>query len=388
MARHGENIRKRKDGRWEGRYKVFDERKGRAVYRSLYGRAYEEVKEKLFLARSSLAGLDPSGGNTGEISADIENMPYTGEAVLFSRAAEQWLAEIKKKRKYSTYVKYKTVYRTHLERQAGPCVLSTEKALECFAKIFEHLSENEWSGSMQKSVCCVANQIFHFANKMYSSGVPMLEKPPVTEKKKPVSVLSGTEQKKFLGCIYNGLDPFGTAILLCLHTGLRLGELCALKWGDLDLGNRILMVNRTVQRIAVNGCRTKTVLMETEPKSENSRRTIPLTAEMAGLLARLDTGRPYVFGGEKALEPRTMQYRFGKILKESGIDNRNFHTLRHTFATNCVENGMDVKSLSELLGHSDVKITLNRYVHPTMDSKRKQIDSLSDFYGQICGRVA
>ena len=148
------------------------------------------------------------------------------------------------------------------------------------------------------------------------------------------------------------------------------------------------MVNRTVQRIAVNGCRTKTVLMETEPKSENSRRTIPLTAEMAGLLARLDTGRPYVFGGEKALEPRTMQYRFGKILKESVIDNRNFHTLRHTFATNCVENGMDVKSLSELLGHSDVKITLNRYVHPTMDSKRKQIDSLSDFYGQICGQVA
>ena len=88
------------------------------------------------------------------------------------------------------------------------------------------------------------------------------------------------------------------------------------------------------------------------------------------------------------MDPRTMQYRFKKILKEAGIESRTFHTLRHTFATNCVENGTDVKALSELLGHSDVKITLNRYVHPTMDSKRKQIGALSDFYGQICGRAA
>ncbi len=384
MARHGENIRKRKDGRWEGRYKVFDENRGRIVYRSLYGKTYEEVKEKLFLVRSGFAGPDLSG----EKPDGMENTPHPGGAVLFSQAAEQWLVQIKKKRKYSTFAKYDTVYRTHLEKQAGFCVLSAEKAPECFAKIFDHLSEKELSGSMQKSVCCVANQIFHFANKNYFSNVPMLEGPPVTEKKKSAPVLSGAEQKKLLSCIYNGLDSFGTAVLLCLHTGLRLGELCALRWEDLDLGNRTLTVNRTVQRITMKGCRTKTVLMETDPKSESSRRIIPLTAEMAGLLARLDTSRSYVFGGEKPLEPRTMQYRFRKMLRKSKIDGRKFHALRHTFATNCVENGMDVKSLSEILGHSDVKITLNRYVHPTMDSKRRQMDSLSDFYGQICGQVA
>ncbi len=391
MARHGENIRKRNDGRWEGRYKVFDEKRGRTIYRSLYGKTYEEVKEKLFLARSGLAGPDLSGGDAGEKTDGMHNMPYPDGTVLFSQAAEQWLVEIKKKRKYSTYAKYDTVYRMHLEKQAGLCVLSAEKAPECFAKIFDHLSKKELSGSMQKSICCVANQIFHFANKNYSSNVPVLERPPVTEKKKSAPVLSGAEQKRLLGCIYNRLDrldPFGAAVLLCLHTGLRLGELCALKWEDLDLGNRILTVNRTVQRITVKGCRTKTVLMETDPKSESSRRIIPLAAEMAGLLARLNTGRPYVFGGEKPLEPRTMQYRFRKMLRKSKIDSRKFHALRHTFATNCVENGMDVKSLSELLGHSDVKITLNRYVHPTMDSKRKQMDSLSNFYGQICGQVA
>ena len=139
-------------------------------------------------------------------------------------------------------------------------------------------------------------------------------------RKSPSRFCPGQSRKSFLAV-------FGTAVLLCLHTGLRLGELCALKWEDLDLENRTLTVNRTVQRIAVKGYRTKTVLMETDPKSESSRRTIPLTEEMAGLLARLDTGRPYVFGGEKPSEPRTMQYRFRKILGESGIDSRKFHTL-------------------------------------------------------------
>ena len=83
-----------------------------------------------------------------------------------------------------------------------------------------------------------------------------------------------------------------------------------------------------------------------------------------------------------------MQYRFKKLLRENGIEDLNFHVLRHTFATNCVENGMDVKALSEILGHSDVKITLNRYVHPTMESKRKQIGLLPEFYGQILGHVS
>lgn len=385
MARHGENIRKRKDGRWEGRYKAFDEGKGRMFYRSLYGRTYEEVKEKLFRIRS---GLTAGGDGSKEKTDSGKNVSCPSGKLLFSQAAERWLAEVQKKRKYSTYVKYDTVYRTHLEKQIGSCVLSADKAPELHVKICEHLSEKEWSESIQKSVCCVVNQILRFANKHNSYGIPMLERTPVKEKKRSAAVLSGTEQRKLLGCIYNRLDSYEIAVLLCLYAGLRLGELCALKWIDLDRGNRTLTVNRTVQRIAVKGYATKTILLETDPKSESSKRTIPLTREMTVFLARLDSGQPYIFGGEKPLEPRTMQYRFQKILKAAGIDSHKFHSLRHTFATNCVENGMDVKSLSEILGHADVKITLNRYVHPTMDSKRKQMDSLSDFYGRICGQAA
>lgn len=132
---------------------------------------------------------------------------------------------------------------------------------------------------------------------------------------------------------------------------------------------------------------TKTILLETDPKSESSKRLIPLTAEMMELLSQLKENQPYVFGGEKPLDPRTMQYQFKKLLRETDVDIHNFHILRHTFATNCIENSMDVKALSEILGHSDVKITLNRYVHPTMDSKRRQIGMLPGFYGQICGQT-
>ena len=216
----------------------------------------------------------------------------------------------------------------------------------------------------------------------------MLERPVTKAKKKTVLTFSRTEQSMLLECIYSQMDKFMAAVLLCLHTGLRLGELCALQWADIDFEGKTLTVNHTVQRIAVPGHITKTILLETNPKSESSKRIIPLTPEFLRILSQFKGEHPYVFGDEKPLDPRTMQYRFKKILKEAGIENRTFHTLRHTFATNCVENGTDVKALSELLGHSDVKITLNRYVHPTMDSKRKQIGALSDFYGQICGRAA
>lgn len=385
MARHGENIRKRKDGRWEGRYKAYDESRGRTVYRSLYGRTYDEVKEKLIRIRSGLAAEEAGGGKKPD---EWERISCPSTTLLFSQAAERWLAEVKENRKYSTYVKYDTIYRIHLEKQAGSCVLSAGQALELGVKISDHLSEKEWSGSIQKSVRCVANQILNYANKNYSFGVPRLESTLVKEKKKSAAVLSGMEQRKLLDCIYNEVEPFGIAVVLCLHAGLRLGELCALKWTDLDFKNRTLTVNRTVQRIAVKGYETKTILLETDPKSESSKRTIPLTSEMAVLLARLDIHSLYMFGKNKPLEPRTMQYRFRKILGRAGVGSRKFHSLRHTFATNCVENGMDAKSLSEILGHSDVKITLNRYVHPTMDSKQKQIGALSDYYGRICGRTA
>lgn len=388
MARHGENIRKRTVGRWEGRYKVFDENRGQYIYRSIYGSDYRETKAKLTMVR--LGSVCSSSGKKTATSEDESSSPKSAGgndgAVLFSQAAEEWLAELSGRRKISTYVKYETAYRTHLDSIIGSCRLSSGMSQELREKIFDHLSEKELSESLQKSVICVANQILVFASRHYLAGIPLLAHPPAKIKKKRVRTFSIAEQTILLECIYGRMDKFMAAVLLCLYVGLRLGELCALRWTDIDFNGKVLTVNRTVQRIAGPDHITKTVLLENPPKSESSRRTIPLTLELLEILSGLKREQLYVFGGEKPLEPRTMQYRFKKLLKEAGIDDRTFHTLRHTFATNCVENGMDVKALSELLGHSDVKITLNRYVHPTMDSKRKQLGELSDFYGQICGQ--
>ncbi len=385
MARHGENIRKRADGRWEGRYKTWDERRGKDIYRSVYGRTYEETKEKLSRARYCLAHTTAEDNRVQAVERGEKN-GKTNAAIMFSQAAGEWLADIAGRRKYSTYVKYETVYKTHLAGIIGSYRLSSAVP-EMQAKIFDHLSEMGLSESLQKSIRCIVNQILLYADRKYSINVTLLEKPGVHYRTAPVKVLSKAEQARLLSGIYDGMDSFKIALLLCLYTGLRLGELCALKWADLDFKNMSITVNGTVQRIAVQDHLTKTILLEAAPKSESSRRTIPLTAEISELLARLKKDSPYVFGGIKPLEPRTMQYRYKKLLRETGVDERNFHILRHTFATNCIENGMDVKTLSEILGHSDVKITLNRYVHPTMDSKRKQLGLLPDFYGQILGHI-
>ncbi len=387
MGRHGENIRKRKDGRWEGRYKVFDQNKGKNIYRSVYGRAYGEVKEKLSKARF-VCTYEEIKKQEQIIEDNQKNDAKTDVMVLFSKAAEEWLEEVVRNRKYSTYVKYDTVYKAHLSKIIGSCLISSVTALELHAKIFDYLAEKTLSESLQKSICCIANRILGFANKKYLLNIPLLERPSIKPQKKTLWTFSKAEQAKLFHCIYQEFDKFKLAVLLCLYTGMRLGELCSLQWMDIDIRGMTLTVNRTVQRVAIQGYGTKTILLETDPKSESSKRTIPLTAEIIELLIQLRDGQPYVFGREKPLDPRTMQYQFKKILRTAEIDKRNFHLLRHTFATNCIESKMDVKALSEILGHSDVKITLNRYVHPTMDSKRKQIGMLPDFYGQICGHVA
>lgn len=380
MARHGENIRKRKDGRWEGRYKAFDPAKEQHVYRSVYGRSYGEAKDKLFRAKH------------GDVPGKNRDVPRSGgateEAVLFSQAAQEWLAALSGRRKHSTCMKYAAVYRKHLARIAGSCPLEAGAADALREKISGLLSGEEMSDSLKRSIVVVANRILSFANTRYASGIPLFEQQPAKVAKREAAAFSGAEQARLLACLCAGEDKFRAAALLCLYSGLRLGEACALQWDDIDFAGVSMTVDRTVQRIAVPGRGAKTALLETDPKSASARRTIPLPPGILAVLARLREGRPYVFGGEKPLEPRTMQYRFQKILKEAGISGKSFHALRHTFATNCVESGMDAKSLSEILGHSDVKITLNRYVHPAMSLKRRQMEMLAKLYGQICGQAA
>lgn len=392
MARHGENIRKRKDGRWEGRYPIYDKEKGKKIYHSVYGKSYIEVKEKMDSWKWYVRTSVPKKGEEGPVTDQSRTQGHLEppeprladklESLLFAEAAEEWLLEVKKCRKPSTYTKYSTICHGHLEKMfAGIYLADITDAL------VKKCLEPSLSASSIKSIYCVLGQILLYASQKYFFVSPKLKRPAEAVKKKPVEVLTRGEQGKLFPLLYQETTPHKLAVLLCLHTGLRLGEVCALKWEDIDLGSGSLMVNHTVQRLYVEGCSTKTILMETAPKSEHSKREIPLSSEMTALLLRSRNGQGrYLFGGKKPLEPRTLQEHYKRFLQAADIPYKNFHTLRHTFATNCIEGGADVRSLSEILGHSDVQITLNRYVHPSMETKRRYLETLSAFYGQISGQ--
>ncbi|MCI9598062.1 MAG: site-specific integrase [Firmicutes bacterium] len=372
MARRGENIRRRKDGRWEGRYHAQEPQTGKRVSRSIYGKTYGEVREKLMIAKRSEEAL-----------AKEQAM---GEGICFGTVAEEWLSIIMTEKKHATYMKYRMVYEKHLQDKIADISFS-ELDGERLAGMFQSGEKECFSDSLQKSISCVLNQILSHAVSRYQIRPLQYSSPKNRTGARPIEVLDSLEQARLLRYLYEGMDVYKLGIILCISTGLRLGEICSLKWKDIDLEDKMLYVNTTVQRIAVEGRNTRTELLEGEPKSLFSKREIPLSDELTKLLSlyHSDIGE-YVLNKTRPMEPRTYQNRFKKYLEMAKIKHKNFHALRHTFATNCVSSGVDIKSLSEILGHSDVKITLNRYVHPTLETKRQHMNSLAAIYGQFLGQ--
>ena len=377
MGRHGENIRKRGDGRWEARYTAYDEAKGEKVCHSVYGHTYEEAKAKRAAALRA-AALPSKEKNVSTQRVDIFS------DISFGTAAKEWLDAMQSGQKPSTCEKYRFIYRNYIENLLGnvPLMQITDSLVKERLMSCEAASDSLW-----KSIYCVLNGILRFASERYRMPLPEIRKAPSAVRRKETAAFSKSEQAKLLSAVNTNMDRFKMAVLLCLFTGLRLGELCALKWADIDFLNKTLTVKRTVQRLYTENDGRKTALVETSPKSVCSRREIPLQDAVAALLMNYKNGQEYIFGGDKPLDPRTMQNHYKKILDEAGVSYKNFHTLRHTYATNCIEGGADVKSLSEMLGHSNVKVTMNYYVHPSMDTKRIYADSLYQFYIRIHGRI-
>lgn len=172
--------------------------------------------------------------------------------------------------------------------------------------------------------------------------------------------------------------------MLSLFTGIRIGELCALRWEDISFQEQTMRIHQTMQRVQDKSSSTqKTKIVITPPKSSCSIRTIPLPGQLIGILEgyrTTDSGFFLTNSLDKFIEPRTMQNKFKAALKHSTVDSANFHSLRHTFATRCVELGFDVKSLSEILGHTSVSITMNRYVHPSLELKKQNMQRLSELF--------
>ncbi|MGP1411826.1 MAG: tyrosine-type recombinase/integrase [Peptoanaerobacter stomatis] len=207
---------------------------------------------------------------------------------------------------------------------------------------------------------------------------------PKTENSKKIKIFSKTNQKKISQKIYINFNYKNLGILLCMYTGLRIGEICALKWSDIDFETKILFVNKTIQRIFIKNTKNKShsKVLITSPKSKSSNREIPLSNSIYNILKSHKPQDDDVYlltGSKKYIEPRTYRSYYDKFIKNTGIEHINFHALRHTFATRLIESGVDYKTVSELLGHSSVNITLNLYIHPHMEQKRKAVECIDKF---------
>lgn len=195
-----------------------------------------------------------------------------------------------------------------------------------------------------------------------------------------LTVLSEKSCEKLEKVLVMNLDCTALGMLISLHTGLRIGEVCALKWSDVDIERKILTVRQTVARVKANSndnCKSKLIL--DAPKTKNSLREIPINSFLLPLLVKKksESVSDFVISEQKTfVSPRTFEYRYHKTLERFDIEQVNYHSLRHTFATRCIERGVDCKSLSEILGHANVNITLNTYVHSSMELKRIQIEKL------------
>lgn len=375
MSRRGDNIRKRTDGRWEGRYQILSEN-GKKCYRSVYGKSYNEVKEKLTFEREAAARAEPICQIIGKKTPDREGS--------FCALAKEWLTHIELNRKYSTYIKYKTIFQCHIQQN----FLNDRFTQMTNGYIQSKISTMPVSDETRQSILMVIKQIFRYAEKQYAYPVPSISNISIRNKPQSLEIMSRAEQARLMRFLYDDMDVSKAGIYLCLSTGLRLGEVCALKWDDIEKTNGLIHVSRTVQRIQNSEGSIKTSLLETSPKSISSDREIPISDSLLSILTTFqEEGQVYLLQKDRPMEPRTYQNHFKRYLEKINAPHYNFHILRHTFATNCIDNGMDIKSLSEILGHSDVQITLNRYVHPSMDTKRKYLNALSDDYGQLCGQI-
>lgn len=371
MARKGENIRKRADGRWEARIIIGYSDSGKAIYKSVYGKTYIEVREKKSLVIQK---------------KQIVHVPINSYKITVEQLMREWLLYIKQNVKESTFAKYTHLTNAHILPKLGKYELRKldNKKMDVF--ICDKLQNGKLNGSGGLSPKTVSDllslisQAIQFAkerNYPYPQNL-IIHYPK--QSKPQIQVLSTKQQQELEKILFCNGDSISMGIIVSLYTGMRIGEICALKWGDINLEDKTIYVKRTLMRIQEtnpeNEKRTK-ILID-KPKSDSSIRIIPIASFLIPYLQLIKKKSHCYFltGTSGYMEPRAYFQKYKKLMSKCNLNNFNYHALRHTFATRCVEKGFDIKSLSEILGHSDVTITLRRYVHPSLDIKKQQIELL------------
>lgn len=365
----GENIYKRKDGRWEARYKKGYDQNRKIKYGYCYGHSYKEAKEKLDRAKAEFI-----------LYPDIRSIPSYKED--FYNGCLRWLKRNECRLKRSTFVKYHSILEKHIKPKLGAYPINELNSDLISEFTDELLYKRKLAPKTVRDILAFVHEVLTSIqtdnkNQLFSIKItyPKLER-------KQLRILSVEEQQCFVQFLLQDLDIYKFSILLTLFTGLRIGEICGLQWKYISMKSNLLTVKYTVQRIKnLDPFSTqKTILQLGSPKTESSIRTIPFTDQIKELFKKFQPSNQDGFlltGNNQLIDPRKLQRKLKKYTHILGFKDVHFHTLRHTFATRCVEIGCDIKTLSEILGHSNISTTMNLYVHPSIDLKRKNIEKLA-----------
>lgn len=293
-----------------------------------------------------------------------------------SQIIDLWEKDKKQYVKKSTYSAYVLLIENHLLPYFGNKEECEEADVQQF--VFKKLEEG-LSQKTIKDILIVLKMILRFGIK--HKYLPYCEidiKFPTQRESEKLEVLNRSDQRKIMDYIENNFTFKNLGIYVCLCTGLRIGELCALIWDDIDTENGVIRVRKTIQRIyIVDEGKRRTELIIDTPKTKNSNRDIPMTAELLKILKPLKKVMNkdyYILTNEaKPTEPRTYRNYYKRLMKKLEIPEIKFHGLRHSFATRCIESKNNVKTVSVILGHANITTTLNLYVHPNNDEKKKCI---------------
>ena len=311
-------------------------------------------------------------------------MLLKSKKILYKDWIYTWLLEKKDYIKESTYANYSNNIFNHIIPKLGNYYLNelNHKVIQDFLLELSKTGRKDNNGGLAEKTIkditiIIKGSIKKGINEDKIKHIELTFNYPKDNKENKLYVLTKREQNKITNYVLENINSRNIGLLISLYSGIRIGELCALRWEDVDFKKNCLTINKTIQRVYIKD-KNKNIskVIITTPKTKNANREIPINKDFLEILKKVKSDKKHYIltGNEKYIEPRTYRKYFNKILAELRIKHFNFHSLRHTFATNCISLGVDYKTVSELLGHANVNITLNLYVHPRYSQKKKCID--------------
>ena len=298
----------------------------------------------------------------------------------FSKIVALWKEDKKQYVKRSTFAAYTLLIENHILPSFGEMALVEEQDVQTF--VFRKLNEG-LSHKTIKDILIVLKMILRFGAKNQMTEYRQIDiKFPTERDKHSIDILNRSHQKQIMEYIRLHFTFKNLGIYICLSAGMRIGEICALTWDDLDVENGIIHVRKTIQRIyVIEEHRKYTEVILDTPKTKNSIREIPMTKNLLKMIRpikKIVNGNFYVLTNEpKPTEPRTYRNYYKQFMQSLGLPLMKFHGLRNSFATRCIESKCDYKTVSVLLGHSNISTTLNLYVHPNLEQKKRCMEQMS-----------